>query len=340
MKTVPEDLGDPGMNVFACVNWYNCLIGVVGCESPLFGVPGLDLDLDLDLDLLPLGLLALELQLDLGLCGREQQGDPFRERHFLSYSTDDVAGCLLWRVGVLGIDRILDDRLRQSWRGGLVDRYVVFCSGRLGVGGRLRVLLRPLVGLALDARLDPTVELLRLIVRPRVLCRLPSFSWWSCRDSRRAISWNSWGRWLYISIPWVSVRGSAFFLNSSFCLKTCETRVDHITVTPCCVFLGNNEIIWVAPFLPFGRHDEEGMKGVIELRKLWSISQVVTHLHTYYLCLRVHRRLMAQTTVSSYHKIGYLLICWYYCKYSKQGKAIYHCMEIKVKSLSVSVGIQ
>jgi len=35
-------------------------MGVAGCDSPLLGVPGLDLDFDLDL--LPVGLAARELQ--------------------------------------------------------------------------------------------------------------------------------------------------------------------------------------------------------------------------------------------------------------------------------------
>lgn len=51
--------------MFDCENWYSCLIGVVACEFPLFGVPGLDLDFERDLDLGPVGLLALELQQDL-----------------------------------------------------------------------------------------------------------------------------------------------------------------------------------------------------------------------------------------------------------------------------------
>ena len=44
-------------------------MGVVGCESPFFGVPGRDLDFDLDLDLVPVGLLASELQFDRKFVG-------------------------------------------------------------------------------------------------------------------------------------------------------------------------------------------------------------------------------------------------------------------------------
>ena len=65
MYSLPVLFGDPGINVFDCENWYSCLIGVVACEFPLFGVPGLDLDFERDLDLGPVGLLALELQQDL-----------------------------------------------------------------------------------------------------------------------------------------------------------------------------------------------------------------------------------------------------------------------------------
>ncbi len=77
-------MGEPGINVVDWENWYNCRTGVVACDSPAFGVPGLDLDFDLDLDLKPVGLVPLELQQDLfGLCGRDDDGDVGRDR-FLS----------------------------------------------------------------------------------------------------------------------------------------------------------------------------------------------------------------------------------------------------------------
>jgi len=83
-----------------------------------------------------------------------------------------------------------------------------------------RYLLEPRVGEILDARLVLWLLLREFDGLPRKSDSL-FFSSLSCLASRRAISWNSFGRFEYISTPCESVFAFAFSRNVSFSLKIC-----------------------------------------------------------------------------------------------------------------------
>ena len=69
-------------------------------------------------------------------------------------------------------------------------------------------------GLILDCLLD---VLLRDKDLP--LCDSCLRNWLSCLANLLAISWNSSGKWEYISIPWLSVRALAFSRKFNFSLN-------------------------------------------------------------------------------------------------------------------------
>ena len=139
--------------------------------------------------------------------GREDGLEEGRERE--SYSVANVAGCERLRLGVVGLERMLGDRLIGARR--VEERLPLFCA-RLLVDV-FRFMDEPerlpnlkfgfevdrWSGLRLPARLDPRLDR-RECVRPLPLELLPlifdSLSCLSCLARRFAISWNSVGKWL------------------------------------------------------------------------------------------------------------------------------------------------